>query len=142
MAKGARLSTMPALGIWLLLLAFLRLSSVYFAFFNSWALKTAVFSKAEVTSLHARTFGTWTALTCMLTAICAFNLDCKPLYLATVLSFIVAFAHFFLELVLYGTMSISNFATVGTFAGVSVMWMLLEWGKHFPSDSDGKKKTL
>ncbi|CAH2041814.1 unnamed protein product [Thlaspi arvense] len=36
-----------------------------------------------VTEVHGRTFGVWTLLTCTLCFLCAFNLDNKPLYLAT-----------------------------------------------------------
>ena len=75
-------------------------------------------SLITVTEVHGRTFGTWTLLTCTLCYLCAFNLDNKPLYLATFLSFIYAFGHFLTEYLIYQTMSTRNLATVGFFAGM------------------------
>jgi hypothetical protein len=37
----------PALGWWLMLVGSLRLASVWFGFFNIWALRVAVFSQTE-----------------------------------------------------------------------------------------------
>ncbi|KAJ4839386.1 hypothetical protein Tsubulata_040235, partial [Turnera subulata] len=64
------------------------------------------------TDVHGRTFGVWTLLTCTLCYLCAFNLDSKPLYLATFLSFIYALGHFLTEYLLYQTMTTTNLATV------------------------------
>lgn len=75
-------------------------------------------SFVAVSEVHGRTFGTWTLLTCTLCYICAFNLDNKPLYLATFLSFIYALGHFLTEYLIYRTMAISNLTTVGIFAGM------------------------
>ncbi|XP_061356261.1 ergosterol biosynthetic protein 28, partial [Gastrolobium bilobum] len=109
---------MKALGWWLIAVGTLRLASVWFGFFDIWALRLAVFSNSAMTEVHGRTFGTWTLLTCTLCYICAFNLDNKPLYLATFLSFIYAFGHFLTEYLIYHTMAISNLTTVGIFAGM------------------------
>jgi hypothetical protein len=75
-------------------------------------------SFVAVTEVHGRTFGTWTLLTCTLCYICAFNLDNKPIYLATLLSFVYAFGHFLTENLIYHTMAISNLTIVGVFAGM------------------------
>ncbi|KAK8954571.1 Ergosterol biosynthetic protein 28 [Platanthera zijinensis] len=109
---------MTPLGWWLMLVASLRLSSVWFGFFDIWALRVAVFSKTEMTDIHGRTFGVWTLLTCTLCFLCAFNLDSKPLYLTTFLSFIFALCHFMTEYFIYHTMAASNLATVGIIAGM------------------------
>lgn len=71
-----------------------------------------------VTEVHGRTFGVWTLLTCTLCILCAFNLENKPIYLATFLSFIYALGHFLTEYLIYHTMSIANLTTVGIFAGM------------------------
>nr|CAD1828180.1 unnamed protein product [Ananas comosus var. bracteatus] len=65
------------------------------------ALRLAVFSQTQMTDVHGRTFGVWTLLTCTLCFLCAFNLENKPLYLATFLSFIYAFGHFITEYLIY-----------------------------------------
>lgn len=71
-----------------------------------------------VTEVHGRTFGVWTLLTCTLCILCAFNLENRPIYLATFLSFIYALGHFLTEHLIYDTMSIANLTTVGIFAGM------------------------
>ncbi|XP_044509975.1 ergosterol biosynthetic protein 28-like [Mangifera indica] len=123
---------MKALGWWLMLVAFLRLASVWFGFFDIWALRLAVFSNTTMTEVHGRTFGVWTLLTCTLCVLCAFHLDNKPIYLATFLSFVYALGHFLTEYLIYQTMAIANLTTVGIFAGTSIIWMLLQWNAHQP----------
>lgn len=125
----------PALGWWLMLVGSLRLASVWFGFFNIWALRVAVFSQTEMSEIHGRTFGVWTLLTCTLCFLCALNLDNKPLYIATFLSFIYALGHFLTEYLIYHTMAVGNLSTVGFFAGTSIVWMLLQWNSH--GDSRG-----
>ncbi|CAL5383912.1 unnamed protein product [Camellia sinensis] len=121
---------MKLLGWWLMLVGSLRMASVWFGFFDIWALRLAVFSNTTMTEIHGRTFGVWTLLTCTLCFLCAFNLDNKPLYLATFLSFIYALGHFLTEYLIYETMAIANLTTVSIFAGTSIIWMLLQWNAH------------
>ncbi|OIT36358.1 PREDICTED: ergosterol biosynthetic protein 28 [Nicotiana attenuata] len=121
---------MKLLGWWLMLVGTLRLASVWFGFFDIWALRLAVFSKTTMSEVHGRTFGVWTLLTCTLCYLCAFNLHDRPLYLATLLSFVYAFGHFLTEFLIYQTMEIKNLVTVGIFAGTSIVWMSLQWNAH------------
>lgn len=130
---------MKLLGWWLLLVGSLRLASVWFGFVDIWALRLAVFSQTTMTEVHGRTFGIWTLLTCTLCVLCAFNLENKPLYLATFLSFIYAFAHFLTEYLIYHTMAVGNLTTVGIFAGTSIIWMLLQWNAHQPVKTKNKQ---
>ncbi|KAI8548508.1 hypothetical protein RHMOL_Rhmol07G0278600 [Rhododendron molle] len=127
---------MKMLGWWLMLVGSLRLASVWFGFFNIWALRLAVFSNTTMTEVHGRTFGVWTLLTCTLCFLCAFNLDNRPLYLATLLSFIYASGHFLAEYLIYQTMAIANLTTVGIFAELlgnlhHVWYMLKDSLVHF-----------
>ncbi|CAI5977358.1 unnamed protein product [Closterium sp. NIES-64] len=112
-------TSMDPLGYWLLLVAFARLSSVYFGYFNLWALQVAVYSKRTMSDVHGRTFAVWTAVTCTLCILCALHLDSRPLYLATLASFVFALLHFLLELLVYKTMTVKNFAAPCFFASVS-----------------------
>ncbi|RCV19658.1 hypothetical protein SETIT_3G402600v2 [Setaria italica] len=121
MASEGKKKGVPALGWWLMLVGSLRLASVWFGFFNIWALRVAVFSQTEMTDVHGRTFGVWTLLTCTLCFLCALNLENRPLYLATFLSFIYALGHFLTEYLIYQTMAAANLSTVGFFAA----WHLL-----------------
>jgi hypothetical protein len=73
-----------------------------------------------VTDVHGRTFGVWTLLTCTLCFLCALNLENRPLYLATFLSFIYALGHFLTEYLIYHTMAAANLSTVGFFAGIKL----------------------
>jgi len=76
-----------------------------------------------VTDVHGRTFGVWTLLTCTLCFLCALNLENRPLYLATFLSFIYALGHFLTEYLIYHTMAAANLSTVGFFAGTNLsLW--------------------
>jgi hypothetical protein len=45
--KKKKKKGVPALGWWLMLVGSLRLASVWFGFFNIWALRVAVFSQTE-----------------------------------------------------------------------------------------------
>lgn len=128
--NGEKGREMELLGWWLMLVGTLRLASVWFGFVDIWALRLAVFSKTTMTEVHGRTFGVWTLLTCTLCYLCAFNLHDRPLYLATILSFVYAFGHFLTEFLIYQTMEIKNLVTVGIFAGTSIVWMLLQWNAH------------
>lgn len=93
---------------------------VYPTFHDLWPLVLINCICFVVTDVHGRTFGVWTLLTCTLCVLCAFNLDNKPIYLATFLSFVYAFGHFLTEYLIYHTMAIGNLTTVGIFAGNSV----------------------
>ncbi|CAL5072698.1 unnamed protein product [Urochloa decumbens] len=129
-SEGTKKKGVPLLGWWLMLLGSLRLASVWFGFFNIWALRVAVFSQTEMTDVHGRTFGVWTLLTCTLCFLCALNLENRPLYVATFLSFIYALGHFLTEYLIYQTMAPANLSTVGFFAGTSIVWMLVQWNSH------------
>ncbi|CAI0464221.1 unnamed protein product [Linum tenue] len=118
---------MEALGWWLMLVGTLRLASVWFGFFNIPRLRSGVYGKSPMTAVHGRTFAVWTLVTCTLCYTCAFNLDDKPLYLVTFLSFIYALVHFSTETLIYQSMSIANLMTVSIFAGTSIVWMLVQW---------------
>ncbi|WVZ49032.1 hypothetical protein U9M48_000414 [Paspalum notatum var. saurae] len=54
-----------------------------------------------VTSVHGRTVGVWTLLSCTLCFMCAFNLDSKPVYMATFLSFFYAITYLGIECLIY-----------------------------------------
>ncbi|KAM0025288.1 hypothetical protein Hdeb2414_s0021g00572931 [Helianthus debilis subsp. tardiflorus] len=43
-----------------------------------------------------------------------------------------ALGHFATEYLIYHTMAIHNLATVGFFAGTSIVWMLVQWNDHKP----------
>lgn len=132
--EGPEGQAMEPLGVWLILVGLMRLSSVWFGFFDIWALRLAVFP--EMTDIHGRTFATWTLLTCTLCFMTAPTLQRnKPLYITTFLSFVYALAHFLIEYFIFKSMPIRGLATTGFFAGTSIIWMLWQWNKSDAPES-------
>ena len=125
---------MDYLGYWLLFVASLRALSVAIGYTSYTVFKEKIFDKKpmEVSPLYGRTFAIWTLLTCILTTITALNLDDKPLYIVTIVSFLLAGLHFLSEFFLYKTMGFVNLLSPGIVASVSFTWMLLEFNERFP----------
>jgi hypothetical protein len=78
-----------------------------------------------VTGVHGRTFGVWTLLSCTLCFLCAFNLGNRPLYAATLMSFVYAYAHFILEDLVYHTFTAANLGSFALVAGTTYCVLLL-----------------
>jgi hypothetical protein len=70
-----------------------------------------------VNDLYGRLFATWTLLTCGLCLICARHPTNPAIYGATLLSFVVALAHFTTELLVFRTMSLKGAASPMVVAG-------------------------
>uniref|UniRef100_K4AFU1 Ergosterol biosynthetic protein 28 n=1 Tax=Setaria italica TaxID=4555 RepID=K4AFU1_SETIT len=111
----------PALGWWLMVVGTVRLAFTWSCFFGSAALCSATYSQAQVSDVHGRTVGVWTLLSCTLCFLCAFNLDNKPLCLATFLSFVYAYGYFVVEYLVYHSVGASTLAALGFFAGILLM---------------------
>ncbi|KAK9843264.1 hypothetical protein WJX74_009446 [Apatococcus lobatus] len=110
----------------------LRLVSVFIGFFAYERFQTNLFDKqpSEVTRLYGRTFATWTSVTCALSLTCAYNPRVAGVYGATLFAFAAAFIHFFLELVLFQTISLFNALQTLIPAGISVLWMSVGWNYY------------
>ena len=80
-----------------------------------------------VTRLEGRTFAVWTVVTFVLTLTCAFNLDSKPIYHVTMVSFLVALVYFILEVFVYNTVKIKNFLSPAIIATISFTWMTVAY---------------
>ncbi|GJM96149.1 hypothetical protein PR202_ga12962 [Eleusine coracana subsp. coracana] len=129
-AAGKTKGGVPALGWWLMAVATVRLGLTWSGFFNPAALGSATYGEAQMTGVHGRTFGVWTLLSCTLTFLCALNLDNKPLYATTFMSFVYAYSHFLIENLVYQTSTVANLVTYAIVAGTSIIWMLLQWKSH------------
>ncbi len=116
---------MEYLSYWLLFVASLRLLSVLIGYFSPFTFRAQLFNRQpdQVTTLQARSFAVWTLLTCSLCIICAFNLNEYGIYLATTISFYVAFGFFVLEFFVYKTLKVNKFIQPGIVATVSALWM-------------------
>mmetsp|Transcript_7882 Transcript_7882/g.13532 ORF Transcript_7882/g.13532 Transcript_7882/m.13532 type:complete len:144 (-) Transcript_7882:107-538(-) len=131
-----------ALKTWLFIVACLRLFAVYLGVFNTADLKRGLFplSPSSVTDLYGRTFATWTVLTCSLCVICALNLSSKPIYLATLLSFVYAAVHLGTEAFVFKTCSLASAASPVTIAVTTSTWMAIGW-KHYLSPEPSPKRS-
>ncbi|KAF8625566.1 hypothetical protein AX15_005329 [Amanita polypyramis BW_CC] len=56
-----------------------------------------------VTPLQARTFGIWTLTSAVVRAYAAYNINNKPIYDMAMLTYLIAFGHFFSELLVFRT---------------------------------------
>ncbi|GJM96150.1 hypothetical protein PR202_ga12967 [Eleusine coracana subsp. coracana] len=102
---GKKMGGVPALGWWLMAVGTVRLVLAFSGYLDTASLGVATYANAEMTGVHGRTLGVWMLLSCTLCFLCAFNLDCKPIYWATFLSFLYGYVHFILEYLLYHTSS-------------------------------------
>ncbi|XP_023958092.1 ergosterol biosynthetic protein 28 homolog isoform X2 [Chrysemys picta bellii] len=69
-----------------------------------------------VNGLQARTFGIWTLLSSVIRCSCAIDIRNKTLYHITLLTFLIALAHFLSEVFVYGTAA----PTIGVLAPLMV----------------------
>ena len=85
-------------------------------------------SPSRVTPLSARTFGTWTALSSIIRLYGAYHIDNPAVYEITLWTFGVAFAHFALEWLVYGTAKLGR-GLAGPLAvsTLTTTWMVMQW---------------
>ncbi|KAF2774409.1 ergosterol 28 [Teratosphaeria nubilosa] len=87
--------------------------------------------KPQVTELSARTFGTWTAITAIVRLYAAYNITDPVVYQLGLWTFVVAWAHFASEWLVFGTArmgrGLAGPALVATGTGV---WMWVQWGSY------------
>ncbi|GBG79672.1 hypothetical protein CBR_g29820 [Chara braunii] len=132
---------MKLLSVWLLLVAVMRLSAFVWGYTDLSKLQVGVYSETELSPLHGREFSAWTATTASLCLICALNLNSRPIYLATMMSFVIAEAHFLLEFFVFRTMSVQTFISPAIIASVSALWMLLNWSNTASSAIYDSKRS-
>ncbi|GMH41063.1 hypothetical protein BSKO_08973 [Bryopsis sp. KO-2023] len=121
-----------ALRRWLIVVAALRLLSVYLGLFDVAKFREYLFDlKPElVTDLYGRTFATWTFLTCALSIICSRSPENPAIYGATLVSFVIALLHFGTELLLFKTISLQKALSPMIVAGLSTLWMGAGWNYY------------
>jgi hypothetical protein len=88
-------------------------------------------STSPVTPLSARTFGTWTALSSIIRLYGAYHINDKIVYELCLWTYVLAFAHFTSEWLVFGSARLSRgFIAPMTVATVSLTWMLVQWGHY------------
>ncbi|KIL64473.1 hypothetical protein M378DRAFT_163251, partial [Amanita muscaria Koide BX008] len=77
--------------------------------FTTLKLTTRIYNNvppALVTPLQARTFAVWTLTSAIVRAYAAYNINTKEIYDMAMMSYLIAFGHFFSELLVYRTVNI------------------------------------
>lgn len=131
------------LGRWLVLVGALRVLSTVMGLMNPAVLQQSLYPLAqEFTPLAGRIFAAWTGVTCALCFLCAHS-GCapdSPVFMATMASFVLALAHFGMELVVFKTMSVRSIASPGIVATISLCWMSALMLRTTPRQSNAKAK--
>eukprot|EP01137_Pigoraptor_chileana_P010470 Opistho-2@60172 len=87
--------------------------------------KLYTLGSSQVTALSARTFGTWTGLASIVRIYAALDLHNKSLYDVTLLSFVLANAHFLGEVYVYKTAALELGVVLPLIiSGTTMLWML------------------
>ena len=85
-------------------------------------------SDVQSTPLQSRTFGTWTSLAAIVRIYAAYNITNPILYKLALWSYVIAFAHFISEWLIFGTArwgrGLAGPVVVST---GSLLWMYLKW---------------
>lgn len=117
---------------WLVLVACLRLFSVYIGLFDLDKFKIGLFDLQPelVHPLYGRTFATWTTLTCALCLFCARDPTSPPIYGATLTSFVLALLHLGSETLYFKTISWRGGLTPMLIAGLTTLWMAAGWNYY------------
>jgi hypothetical protein len=88
-------------------------------------------STSPVTALSARTFGTWTALSSIIRLYGAYNITDPKVYEITLWTFGVAFGHFALEWLAFGSARWGRGLAGPVFVStITATWMLVQWGSY------------
>lgn len=91
-----------------------------------------LYSRAQVTGLQSRTFGTWTIITAATRLQASYQLQNESLYQLAAFTFAAAAAHFTLEWIVYGTMTKEDWLKTGGLVDTaSAMWMIYGWFQHW-----------
>mmetsp|Transcript_17204 Transcript_17204/g.22509 ORF Transcript_17204/g.22509 Transcript_17204/m.22509 type:complete len:143 (+) Transcript_17204:82-510(+) len=125
---------------WLMLVAVLRLISVYKGYSDAEVFKHNLFPRArvgQVSELQGRTFAVWVSVTFMLCMLCASSME-KSIFIATFFSFVIALVFFSLEYFVYHTMTFNAILSPLVVASFSSIWMASFYMRYFMSS---KAKT-
>ncbi|KAL8829256.1 MAG: hypothetical protein Q9170_006251 [Blastenia crenularia] len=92
-----------------------------------------VYSAPEttITPLHARTFGTYTALASIIRFYAAYNLADPAVYQLAIWTYAVALGHFYSEWLVFQTARLGE-GLIGPLliSMTSLIWMLVQWSEY------------
>ncbi|KAI8787737.1 ergosterol biosynthetic protein 28 [Biomphalaria glabrata] len=131
------------LRIWLALVAVMAFGNTIQCFISSNYLFERLYTINEknVSGLAARLFGVWTLMSGVVRILCAFFIYNKTLYFSTLVSFIIALAHFTSEVFIFNTAAL----TIGIIAplivsSLSILMML--FGFRYIEEEDPRMKYV
>ncbi|KAI5811603.1 Erg28 like protein-domain-containing protein [Peziza echinospora] len=132
----ALIDQLPGPGLlpkWLLLVSTIALGNSIQSYMTTTFTKRvyAVDSDKNVTPLSSRTFGTWTILSAIIRGYAAYNMHNAQLYNICILSYVLAFAHFASEWLVFGTARFGE-GLVGPLvvSTASFAWMVAQRGEY------------
>lgn len=103
----ARLATMPPgyLPKWLLFISIVSVFNSVQTYISGLELTRRVYERKpeQITELSARTFGTWTFVSCVIRFYGAFYLNEEHVFQMTFISYLIAITHFGSEWLIFGT---------------------------------------
>ncbi len=88
-------------------------------------------ARDQVTPLAARLFGAWTLMACFVRIYTAYDVGNKALYQLSLLTHVVAAAHFASEWLVFKTFRLTGPQLFPLFAGnVGTIWMAMQYGHY------------
>ncbi|KAL8651770.1 MAG: hypothetical protein Q9226_004557 [Calogaya cf. arnoldii] len=117
---------------WLLLLSVVSIgNSVQSYLTTSYTRRVYSAPETTVTPLHARTFGTYTALASIIRLYAAYNITDPMLYQLALWTYVVALGHFYSEWLVFGTARWGKGLAGPVVISVSSLtWMVVQWGAY------------
>ncbi|KAL8702482.1 MAG: hypothetical protein Q9201_004354 [Fulgogasparrea decipioides] len=117
---------------WLLLLSVVSIGNSIQSYLTT-SYTRCVYSAPEttVTPLHARTFGTYTALASIIRLYAAYNITDTVIYQLALWTYFVALGHFYSEWLVFKTARWGQgLAGPLVISMGSTIWMLVQWGDY------------
>lgn len=100
-------------------------------------------SAEKINDLVARLFGMWTLVSALLRIGCAFYITVKPLYHLTFISFVLAFAHFTSEVLVFKTATLTiGVLTPLIISSVSMVGMLIGYWCMYKTEETKENDNL
>ncbi|KAL8769742.1 MAG: hypothetical protein Q9209_004358 [Squamulea sp. 1 TL-2023] len=117
---------------WLLLLSVVSIgNSVQSYLTTSYTRRIYSAPETTVTPLHARTFGTYTAIVSIIRLYAAYNITDPMLYQLAIWTYVVALGHFYSEWLIFRTARWGEGLAGPVVISVgSLAWMLSQWGQY------------
>lgn len=93
--------------------------------------KKAIGTIDQVTPLAGRLFGTYTLVISVVRLYVAYNISSPPMYQLGIMTYVVAWAHFVSEMVLFRTMYLGGPQSLPLFfATLGIVWMSAQYGYY------------